>query len=98
MPFTITNEGTYLKARMHGVLTEEDLRRFADEVTTLEDALPAPLHRVADLTEVERFAIAFVDIQSLAAKRRVATFATPVKSAIIARQASKSGLRACFRR
>jgi hypothetical protein len=96
MPFEITIQGGILRARLFGVVTGEDLVRFAAEVRTLEDAAPGTMDRVTDITETESFDINYSDVLALAIQRRARLFDRPVKSAVIARQPVAVGFARMF--
>ncbi|HEY7728303.1 MAG TPA: hypothetical protein VID50_07590 [Candidatus Eisenbacteria bacterium] len=96
MPFEIAIQGGIFRARLFGVVTGEDLVRFADEAGAMEDAAPAPMDRVADITEVESFEITYSDVLALAIQRRARRFDRPVRSALIAREPVEVGFARMF--
>lgn len=96
MPFEITNQGAYFLARLFGVLTSQDLERFAEEAEVVENSLPVAMNRVTDITSVEAFDIDYFDVLALAARRRVRLFSKPVKSALIAQQPIEIGFSRMF--
>jgi hypothetical protein len=96
MPFQISNEGDFLLARLTGTITPADLDRLAREAEAAEDALPAAMDRITDLTAVEHFDVGFSAVNQLADRRRVRKFSRPIKSAIIVHEALQYGLARMF--
>jgi hypothetical protein len=96
MPFEITTQGGIFRARLFGVVTGEDLVRFAAEIGTLEDAAPETMDRVTDITETESFDINYSDVLALAIQRRARRFDRPVRSALVARQPVAVGFARMF--
>lgn len=96
MPIEITEKGTYFLARWYGVITAGDLVRLASEAETLENALPEPLDRIADISEVSSFEIGYPELSALAERRRARKFSHSVKSAIIATSPVQVGLARMF--
>jgi len=83
MPFEIANKGDFFLVRFFGVVTANDLACFAVEAMIAEDAQPASMDRITDLTEVERFDVGYAEINALAARRKLRHFTKRIKSAIV---------------
>jgi hypothetical protein len=96
MPFQVQNVGTHLLVTLEGRLGPQDPGRLADEVEALEDALPAALDRISDLTRVTDFDIGFTEMRVLAVRRRMRTFDRQVKSAIVAATPIQVGMARMF--
>jgi hypothetical protein len=96
MPFDLTNEGDFVLARLFGTITPADLGRLANEAEAFEDAMPAAMDRITDLTAVEHFNVGFVAVNQLAGRRRMRKFSRPIKSAIIVRDGLQFGLARMF--
>src|SRR3954470_11599384 len=96
MPFQITNKGDYFFSWFFGVITPEELDRFADEAEAAEDSVPASIDRITDLSAVERFDVGYAAINALAKRRRQRRFTKTVKSAIITRDATQLGIARMF--
>lgn len=96
MPFDIEHRGGYLHLRLYGTVTAEDLVKLAGELRSLDDSMPVPPNRVADLTEADLGGVRFPDVLTLAKERRERTFDRPMRTALVARSQIQVGFARMF--
>ena len=69
MPFEIHDEGSFLSARLFGVLDLRDLNALVEEVERMENATPVPKDRITDLTALDRIDVGFEEVFAVAHRR-----------------------------
>jgi len=84
MSLEIEQHADYFLATFRGTMSPADLVECAVRTAELEDATPAPLDRIADLSPVETFDVNFLAVSDLAKKRRDKRYGRVVKSALVA--------------
>lgn len=96
MPIELALADSYLFVRMHGVVTAAEMEAYGVDAENLESQRPESLDRMTDLTEVERFEVAYRDIFQLADRRKRRPHTRDVKVAAIARQPEQVGMARMF--
>ncbi len=96
MPFEIHDEGSFLSARLFGVLDLRDLNALVEEVERMENATPVPKDRITDLTALDRIDVGFEEVFAVAHRRVQRSVAAPIRSALIAVQSVHFGFARMF--
>lgn len=95
MPFEIRDEGGFHSARLFGVLNSCELDAISAEVDKLEDA-GLLKDRLTDLTGLDRIDVGFEEVFALAHRRAQRPIATPIRSALVARNPVQFGFARMF--
>jgi hypothetical protein len=95
MPFEISDEGNWYRARLSGVLTRADLKAVTAEIERLEENGP-PKDRVTDFTAVEQIDVGFEEVFGLAMRRAQRVVPAPIRSALVARKPVHFGFARMF--
>lgn len=96
MPIELALADSYLFVRMHGVVTAPEMEAYGVDAEKLESQRPESLDRMTDLTDVERFDVAYRDIFQLADRRKRRAHTRNVKVAAIARRPEQIGMARMF--
>lgn len=83
MPFEANMEAKWIRARLFGIVTNDDLILGARRVAEIEDALPVTPPRITDLTPTDGLLLTFREILSFAEARRSRVYRNPIKSALV---------------
>jgi hypothetical protein len=96
MPITTEYHGEFIVTRMTGLVALSDLLTHAEEIAAIETSLPVTPYRIAHLAADLVGEMGFVELNTFAARRRVAQLKNPVKSAIVAGGAAQFGFARMF--
>jgi hypothetical protein len=97
MSFTIVEEKDFVRIKLFGVLTSEDMIALVTAADVIErDRDPVP-NRLADMRDVTEVQIRFPDVQGFANARRARRFQNTFKSAIVVGNPVQSGMARMFR-
>lgn len=97
MSFAIVEEKDFVRIRLYGVLTSQDMIELAAAADGLETGREIVPHRLADMREVTEVQIRFPDVSRFADTRRQRRFPNTFKSAVLVGNAVQSGMARMFR-
>lgn len=96
MPYEISISSQLISVKLSGMVTAEELRRYAAELSALELGSELPPNRITDISTAEGINLHFDEIGTFAAKRRTAPLKTNIKSAIFAPDDVQFGMARMF--
>lgn len=84
MPFTITDEGTFLRAELTGLVTADDLHAMIDEGDSMARTKSIWPDNLIDIRAVDSRGLDFPAMMSMAKRRKGLVLPNPIRTACVA--------------
>ncbi len=84
MPYSVRKADGLIWIRLAGEMTTDELLGMMDEIVAVEDANPAPIDRIADMTDLASAGISGDDLRLLTLVRQSRPVRGPTRLAIAA--------------
>lgn len=97
MPFSLTDEGSFVRIEWFGPVTADDLHGAADQLDAIARLKPVWPDNLADIRRVDGRTLDFPALMSLARRREALPLPNPIRTPVIAESSVSLGFARMFR-